>query len=109
MYRVEFRLLMPGCASWNGKWSGEGKNYSIVRELSGDKAAKLFDASPESFDLTKCRSSWTHRWSDGWMAEVTVRVVPATEELPKSDGFNGYDWMIDNILRNGNPYSEVTS
>lgn len=108
-YRVEFRLAMPGRNSWNGKWSGEGRNHAIVRELSGDQVAKLFDVAPESFDLLKCRSSWTHRWSDGWMAEVIARVVPVTEALRKSDGFNGYDWMIDNILASGSPYGEVTS
>jgi hypothetical protein len=108
-YRIEFRLSMPGRSSWDGKWSGEGRNYSLVRELADEDLAKLFGLAPENFDLSKCRSSWTHRWSDGWLAEVSARVVPIKEELPKSDGFNGYDWMVDNILRNGSPYGEVTS
>ncbi len=108
-HRVEFRLRMPGRASWDGKWSGEGRNYALVRDLSDDQATRLFGLPPERFDLSKCRSSWTHRWSDGWIAEVSARVVPAGEELPKSDGFLGYDWMIDNILATGSPYSEVTT
>ena len=109
-HRVEFRLSMPSRASWNGGWSGEDRNHAVVRELSDEQLAKLFaPAAPEGFDLSKCRNIWTHRWSDGWVAQVSARVVPAGEELAKSDGFHGYDWMIDNILTTGTPYSEVTS
>lgn len=102
-HRVEFKLSMPGRASWNGRWSGEGKNYTIVREVSDEQLAKLFFGTSNSLRV------WTHRWSDGWLAEVTARVVSAGEELSKSDGFNGYDWMIDNILARGTLYGEVTS
>ena len=113
---------MPGRASWDGKWSGEDKNYTIVRDLSGEDVACLFDSAPEPVradqarpplkapvDVLRCKRSWTHRWSDGWTAEVTARVVPDHETLRKSDGFNGYEWMVDNILKTGSPYSEVTS
>lgn len=102
LYRVEFKLSMPGRASWNGGWSGEGKNYSIVKQMTDDGLARL------GLEASGTRS-WTHRWSDGWVAEVSARVVPADETLPKSDGFCGYDWMIENILRKGSPYGEVTS
>jgi hypothetical protein len=107
-HRVEFRLMMPGRGSWDGGWSGADRNYAVVRELSDEQLARLFDLSPD-FDLAKCRNSWSHRWSDGWVAEVSARVVAAGEALPKSDGFHGYDWMIDNLLATGSPYSEVTS
>lgn len=43
------------------------------------------------------------------MAEIAVRVVLAKEKLRPSDGFHGYEWMVDNILSHGTPYSEVTS
>lgn len=108
-HRVEFKLSMPGRASWNGGWSGEGKNFAIVRDLSDEDLAKLFDLAPGGVDLTKCVRIWTHRWSDGWFAQIRARVVPSGEELAKSDGFHGYDWMIDNILANGDPHGEVTS
>lgn len=107
--RVEFKLSMPGRASWDGGWSGEDRNYAIVRELDGDTLVKLFDLAPDGIDLAKCRRIWTHRWSDGWCAQIAARVVPADEELPRSDGFKGYDWMVDNILRKGDPHGEVTS
>jgi len=106
LHRVEFKLSMPGRSSWNGGWSGEGKNYAVVRDLSDADLARLFDLAPSGVDLTQCRRIWTHRWSDGWVAQVAARVVPVDEELPKSDGFNGYDWMIDNILQKGDPHGD---
>jgi hypothetical protein len=109
MHLVEFKLSMPGRASWNGAWSGEDRNYAIVRELSDADLSRLFGFGSDSFDLTKCQRVWTHRWSDGWVAQVTARVVPSGEALKKSDGFCGYGWMVDNILAKGDPHSEVTS
>jgi hypothetical protein len=109
IHRVEFKLSMPGRSSWDGGWSGEGKNYAVVRELSDEDLARLFDGVSKDTKLVECRRIWTHRWSDGWIAKVTAHLVSVGEELAKSDGFNGYDWMIDNILRTGSPYGEVTS
>lgn len=108
-HRVEFKLSMPGRSSWNGGWSGDDRNYAIVLDLAGDELARLFDLPPGGIDLANCRRIWTHRWSDGWIAQVSARVVPDGEELPESDGFNGYDWMISNILAKGDPHGEVTS
>lgn len=108
-HRVEFRLSMPGRSSWNGGWSGADKNFAIVRELSEEDLARLFDTKLEGVDLATCERVWAHCWSDGWAAMVSARVVPIGEELKKSDGFNGYDWMIDNIMRTGSPYGDVTS
>jgi hypothetical protein len=108
-YAVEFKLSMPGRASWDGGWSGADRNFTKVRELTADQVVKLFGLPPDSFDVSKCKSSWTHRWDDGWIAEVSARVVPAGEELAMSDGFHGYDWMIDNILQTGSPYNKAAS
>lgn len=109
IHRVEFKLSMPGRASWNGGWSGEGKNYAVVRALSAQDLERLFEGAPDGPELWACRRVWTHRWSDGWVAQVTARVVPVDEDLAKSDGFCGYDWMVDNILAKGDPHAEVTS
>ena len=91
--RVAFRLSMPGCPSWNGHWSGEGRNYIIVKSLSEDSAKILLAGEAEK--------SWRHYWEDGWCAQVTARVVPKGEKLLKSAGFCGYDWMVENILDHG--------
>ncbi len=133
--RVEFRLTMPGRSSWNGRWSGEEKNYTIVRTLSSKTISQLFaivgsserwlcvkrscgevykhnplsclscgsDVARMVADLTATKS-WSHRWSDGWCAQVTGRIVRTGERLKKSDSFNGYDWMVDRIIDHGDTY-----
>lgn len=93
MTRIEFRLSMPSAGSWNGQWSGAGKNYLIIKTLS-DKAAN-------TLMLGELERSWFHRWDDGWGARVAARVMGAGERRPKSDGFAGYDWMVANILDHG--------
>ena len=35
---VLFTLSMPGRNSWNGRWSGEGKKYNIVRKMTAKEA-----------------------------------------------------------------------
>ena len=93
MKRVEFRLSMPRAGSWNGKWSGEGKNYSIVRRISEKRFKELFG--------DKNYRSWSHFWSDGWSATVSAHGLDKGERVKKSDGFYGYDWMISDIIANG--------
>ena len=29
---VVFELTMPGVGSWNGRWSGEGRYYAILKK-----------------------------------------------------------------------------
>jgi len=86
--RVEFRLTMPGVASWNDKWTGAGRNYYVIRHLS-----------KKTIDFLSLPSRWHHRWDDGWCACVSGRIIPKGERLKKSDGFYGYEWMVDNIVR----------
>jgi hypothetical protein len=100
MKRVEFRLTMPSVGSWNGKWSGEGRNYTIVKNIADKWAGELglTDKTPTN--------SWHYHWDDGWTARITARIVPKGERLKKSDGFCGYDWMVENILLYGSPYGK---
>lgn len=91
--RIEFRLSMPGVGSWNGRWSGDGRKYVIVRTV---RRADL----PKLGDLPR---SWRYSWDDGWAASVSARVMTKGERKPKSDGFCGYDWMVNNIIRWGTP------
>ena len=38
-----------------------------------------------------------------------MREVAKGERVGKSDGFNDYDWMIDNIIARDTAHSEITS
>jgi hypothetical protein len=92
---VSFELTMPGVASWNNKWSGEGKKYFKHRKiLVSHPIAKALMEVPDI--------QHTYRWEDGWMAKVTLRRIDSktkTKEAKQSAGFCGYEWMIDSILR----------
>jgi hypothetical protein len=84
---------MPSRGSWDGGWSGAGRNYVIVRSMRDADAAALLGG--------KGKESWWHLWDDGWAACVTARLMDRGERTPKSDGFSGYDWMVRNILDHG--------
>lgn len=90
MKKIEFRLSMPSRNSWNGNWSGEGRNYTIIRKIKDKTAITL------GFDKTETQS-WNYHFGDGWSACVTGRVIPSGE-TKKSDGFCGYNWMVDEII-----------
>jgi hypothetical protein len=95
---ITFTLSMPGVASWNGRWSGEGRRYVIVRKLSNSRRGNA-----KADELVAMRSR-SHHWSDGWCARVDIREVDAktARSLRRtSDGFCGYDWMVENIYLYG--------
>ena len=91
MIKVEFRLSMPNVNTWNWRWTGEGRNYTITKNLTNKKAIFL------GLDKVK-NTSWHYHWSDGWSACVTATVIPKGERVRKSDGFCGYNWMVDEII-----------
>ena len=93
MKRIIFKLSMPNVGSWNGKWTGSSNNYFKVFRW-GEKKVREFFAEKE-------RKSFYYNFGDGWGANVEASIVPAGEKLPKSDGFCGYDWMVDSILSCG--------
>lgn len=88
---LAFSLSMPGRSSWNGKWSGEGRPYVIVRSLRNKRDAERIIQ----------KGAYRHAWNDGWTACVSVRAVDSKEASRlrrKSAGFCGYDWMVNNII-----------
>ena len=93
---IVFELTMPHVGSWNGRWSQENKLH--VRTRDQRKVPK------EYWD-----KDFYYRWDDGWEACVSVRKMSSTEAQKlerKSDGFCGYDWMIDSIVEFGGIYTE---
>lgn len=91
--KVAFRLSMPGNNSWNGKWSGDGKLYAVVRDMRSVKAEELASAR-----------SYGYNFGDGWFASVNVAIVSAEEakRIKKQTlGFCGYEWMVNSIELHG--------
>lgn len=92
-----FELTMPGVASWNGRWSGEGRCHAKIRSVYKPNEKPFFPTKDNS-------TSFDYRWKDGWWARVNCRQVTSREAKKIreiSDGFCGYDWMIDSILKYG--------
>ena len=95
---LSFTLSMPRTGSWDGKWSGDGRIYVIVRNLGSAqtnvvKAHKLV-----------AHGSFEYSFGDGWWARVNVAAVDAKEAAKlrkKSVGFADYDWMVDSIIEYG--------
>lgn len=88
---------MPGAASWNGRWSGEGKLYAIVRKFVGKKET-------EKARVILAKGYYHYGWPDGWRAGITVKECtgPEARKIRKaSQGFCGYDWMVTSILARG--------
>lgn len=98
--QLAFTLSMPGCPSWNGKWSGEGRKYVIVVPVGKGKWEKC--AAQGIVD----HGPYSYRWDDGWMARIDVHLVDAKQAArlrKESNGFCGYDWMVDTIIKYGKP------
>ena len=94
---LAFRLYMPGVKSWNGRWSGEGKDYVKVVTLRGK-------AGETKGQQLMSHGSYHYDFGDGWRARVDVEEVGsagAARLRRKSAGFCGYDWMVDSIVKNG--------
>ena len=87
-----FTLSMPGRNTWNGRWSGDERRHTIVRKLTPKLEAAL--------DGQKFRYSWP----DGWMACITVEKIDGVrsrKERRLSNGFCGYEWMVNSIIQHG--------
>lgn len=92
---LSFTLGMPGVNTWNGGWSGDGQLFVIV---------KTFRKPPqvEGENIAPC--SYTYNFGDGWCASVDAEVIDAKKARQlrrKSQGFCGYEWMVEEILEFG--------
>lgn len=94
-----FTLSMPGRNSWNGRWSGEDKLFVIV---------KSFRKKPEKLKFTE--GLYTYNFGDGWHAGVEVKQITPAEAQKlrkKSNGFRGYEWMVNSIILDGEIYGPM--
>lgn len=97
-----FEYSHTSIGSWDRKWSGSGKVYA--KEVNLTKGLK---EHLEALGID-CGNGKNHTFhydfKDGWACNVTMIVGTKTEfkEIMKhSQGFLGYDWMIDSILKYG--------
>jgi len=94
---IAFTLSMPNCGSWNGKWTGEKDLYVITRKFGRTKEAhnKVNEIMKKPYHY--------YNFGDGWGAGVSLQVVDtkeATKLRKASNGFMGYNWMVDSIIKN---------
>lgn len=90
---VVFELSMPKRASWDGKWSGDGKPLYVIRNIQPSLANQIVDRY------------YKYDFGDGWMAEVYVTRIAGkhAEHIRRiTEGFHGYEWMIESIIKYGN-------
>lgn len=90
---LSFTLSMPSNNSWNGKWTGEGGNYVKVIVVSVKDATPILD-----------KGYFHYNFGDGWAAGIHVKEITAAEAFTfrkESDGFCGYEWMVDSIIAYG--------
>ena len=98
MKTVAFELSMPNPPSWNRRWSGEDRLWVLCRRLKDDLASRIAAAAP-----------YRYRWSDGWVASISARLVDFKEAAKlkrKSSGFQGYEWMVSSIIEHGKIITE---
>jgi len=95
---LQFTLSMPGCNSWNGKWSGESRIYA--KTINFGKSLKRI----EKAQFILANGSYFYDFGDGWRASISVKEIDAKESRKINritNGFYGYDWMIDDIRSYG--------
>ena len=85
MLSFELRMLGAPC-----NWTGDRKNYVKVCSVGSKSTIK-----PGYYE---------YGFGDGWRGSVAVREVDvktANKLRRESDGFCGYDWMVDEIRAYG--------
>ena len=90
---LAFELSMPSNNAWNGRWSGDGECYAIVRAFR--------KGWPTTIDGAPIPERATYSFGDGWVAAVSVREVnrgDAARLRRRTRGFCGYDWMVESLL-----------
>lgn len=94
MKTILFEFLWNNIGSWNGKTAGQEKKYYIKRTVS--KAQDPEDKLDDEYFI--------YDFGDGWTAGVKSKKVSAREAgkaMRQSAGFQGYEWMVSEILKYG--------
>lgn len=92
---LKFTLSMPNRNTWNGKWSGDGNEYYVIKSFR--KKSLMVEKILEN-------SSYSYNFGDGWRASISVEKIDsllANKLKRKKHGFCGYEWMVESIIKNG--------
>lgn len=95
MTTILYTLSMPNCGSWNGRWTGEGNLYCMIKQY------------PKSSDVPKkvlLKQNYYYNFGDGWGANVACSKISGkeiTRYRKASKGFCSYDWMVKEIEQFG--------
>lgn len=95
MKTIAFILSMPNVGSWNGKWTGEGNLYAVVKKFTD----RWFEKNKHKF-----MNGGYYNFGDGWGASIDCKEVCSDEARlirRRSKGFCGYEWMIDSLIWEG--------
>lgn len=95
---LAYFLSMPNNNAWNGKWTGQGKPYVIVKNYG--RSNESIKKASGILDIGSCY----YNFGDGWGASVAIKKVDAKEASRlrrKSAGFCGYNWMVKSIETHG--------
>ena len=79
---LRFELTMPNNNAWNGKDAGNKGSHFEFRNVDKKTADKLDG------------KNFYYNFGDGWGANVQV----TKNKKCKTNGFRGYEWMIDSII-----------
>ncbi len=91
-----FELTMPNNNSWNSKWTGDKRKHYEFRHFN-----QLQDPGNSS---SLSGQSFRYNFGDGWAASIHVDAVDGVEKRKRqkvNDGFCGYSWMVDEIMKYG--------
>jgi len=85
MTTLRFELTMPNNGAWNGVDTGSKGNHFLFRKVPKNVADNLEG------------KSFYYDFGDGWGANILV----TKNRTSKSNGFRGYGWMVDEIIKYG--------
>lgn len=92
---ILFTFTMPRFNTWNNRWTGEGRKYT--------RSCRGFRYGKKIYKKLK-EGNFQYDFGDGWVANVNVKFVTKSEAKEadmKSEGFCGYEWMIDQLKETG--------
>lgn len=103
MRHILATITMPNVNTWNGSWSGAGKFFGKKIGIKESDVVEFEETTGLKLNIGESKS-WYYNFGDGWGASVLFEVMEASEIsklMRKSQGFMGYDWMVNSIVRNG--------